>query len=93
MDYRHAYRLVPDDLKFLYLDAEHTYSNTREAFDLYVPSLADDGIVVLHDAWGDNGETTGTPWPGVTQFAEELITNGEWLNFANKRRCAAFKRA
>lgn len=91
-DYRHAYRLIPDDIRFLYLDAEHTYENTKEAFRLYTPCLADDGIVVIHDAWGEVGERAGTPWPGVTQFVLELIDDGEWDNFANKQRCAAFRR-
>lgn len=92
-DYRKAFRLIPDDLNFLYLDAEHTYEDTKEAFRLYSPNLADDsGIVVIHDAWGEGGKPQGNPWQGVTQFVEELIAMGEWENISNAQRCAAFRR-
>lgn len=96
LDYEHGADLVPNGIHLLYLDAEHSYDATAHVFALYSPKVAELGYVVLHDAWGDNGEGKDggrTPWPGVTQFALELIAGGEWVNVRNVNRCAVFRRA
>lgn len=95
-DYRIGHRYVPSSLQLLYLDAEHTYEGTAEAFGLFSPLVAADGCVVVHDAWSDDGggkDGGGTPWPGVTRFVREISTAGMWVNTENVDRCAVFRRA
>lgn len=79
-------------VKLLYLDAEHSYEATKLAFDLYEKFVDDKGYVIFHDAWGENGETDLTPWPGVTKFVNELCEDENWENIHNVRRCAVFIR-
>lgn len=97
MDYACAVPLIPTPIKLLYLDAEHTYEATREVFALFAPLVDDDGLVIIHDAWADDGggkEGGMTPWPGVTLFVRELIEDGSpfWENVENVARCAVFRR-
>lgn len=70
-DFRDAADLVEPGLRFLHLDADHSYAATKEAWDLYMPKLVPGGHVVIHDAWvyreGKN------PWPEVTFFVDNLI--------------------
>lgn len=91
-----ACNLIPSSLQLLYLDAEHSYEGTAEAFALFAPLVARTGTVVFHDAWGDDGggkDGGGTPWPGVTRFVRELAEAGDWVNVENAARCAVFRRA
>lgn len=95
-DYRVGHYYVPSSLQLLYIDAEHTYEGTAEAFVLYSPLVAPSGCVVFHDAWSDDGggkDGGGTPWPGVTRFVRELVDAGQWVNVDNADRCAVFRRA
>jgi hypothetical protein len=63
--YRGASAMVPDDLSLVFLDADHSYEATREAFLLYSPKVEQGGHVAFHDAKGDG-------WPGVEEFVGEL---------------------
>jgi hypothetical protein len=73
------------EIRFLHLDADHSYAATRRAFELYAPKLAVGCHVVLHDAVGDH-------WPGVARFAATLHKNDDWEHVADVNRSAAFRR-
>lgn len=83
---------VKDNLRFLHLDADHSYEATKLAFDLYAPKLVKGGHLALHDAWGEDGSKMDTAWPGSMQFAKDLIANPRWEHVGDARRLAAFKK-
>mgnify|MGYP000927415148 CR=1 FL=1 len=95
MDFRAACDRIPASLQLLFLDAEHSYEATAEAFALFSPLVARTGLVVFHDAWSDDGggmDGGMTPWPGVTRFVRNLDPE-QWVNIENVARCAVFARA
>lgn len=69
--YQDAVDEVPK-VDLLFLDADHSYEATKEAFELYAPKVKKGGHIIFHDAWGHAGEREDTPWPGVTKFCLEL---------------------
>lgn len=79
-------------IRFLHLDADHSYEATKLAFDLYTPKLVRGGHVALHDAWGEEGSKTETAWPGSMRFAKELMESPGWEHVGDARRLAAFKK-
>ncbi len=85
MRYEDAAKYVPSDLRFLFLDAEHSYRETRGAWDLYAPKVERGGIVALHDAAGGH-------WPEVERFANELRRNQDWYEIGTVNRTVAFQR-
>ena len=84
---------IPSGLRLLYLDAEHSYDGTRNAWSLYSPLVASDGVVLVHDAWGEKGERDKTPWPGVTEWVLEVLERGDWVEVESVRRIAVLRRA
>lgn len=70
-DFRDAADLVEPGLRFLHLDADHSYAATKQAWDLYIPKLESGCHVVIHDAWIYGTEYN--PWPEVTFFVDNLI--------------------
>lgn len=85
---------VPDGLRLLHLDADHSYAATRAAWELYAHKVEVSGHVVLHDAWSPSGgrRIEGAPWPGTCQFALEMEQHPEWELVESVERCAAFRR-
>lgn len=84
---------VPSGLRLLYLDAEHSYESTRAAWSLYTPLVAPDGVVMVHDAWGDDGYPQGNPWGGVTDWVREVLAAGDWVQVDTAQRIAVLRRA
>jgi predicted O-methyltransferase YrrM len=72
-------------LQLLFLDAEHTYDATKQAWNLYAPKVVRGGIVAVHDA-------AGGAWPEVEQFAAEVRGNQNWCQYRTVNRLAAFHR-
>ena len=92
-DFRDAADLVEPGLRFLHLDADHSYAATKEAWDLYMPKLEPGGHVVIHDAWVYG--TVHNPWPECTMFVEELMADQEGngiLHVYDVERSAAFRK-
>lgn len=58
-------------VNFLFLDAEHTYEATKEAFGLYSPKLNPRKFLVIHDALGGG-------WLDVEKFRKELERDPFW---------------
>lgn len=79
-----AAHIVPDGLRMLHLDADHSYDATRLAFDLYSPKVDVGGHVQFHDALGGG-------WPEVERFVNELDP-AVWLRVGEANLSAAFKR-
>lgn len=81
-------------LRFLHLDADHSFAATRQAWDLYAGKVAQGGHVVLHDAWSPSGgrKISGAPWPGVCRFALEMEQHDDWELVESVERSAAFRR-
>ncbi len=76
----------------IFVDADHSYEACRKDVEMFLPHLRENGYLILHDAFGENGEETETPWPGVTQVTRELREQSQ-LHFVEKcRRCAVFKK-
>jgi hypothetical protein len=83
--YRGAAPMVPDQLNFVFLDADHSYEATREAFLLYSPKVEHGGHVAFHDAKGDG-------WPGTEQFVAELRSNQAWRELPAVEHTIAFQK-
>ena len=79
--FRAAAPFVPDGLRLLFLDADHSYEQTKLAFDLYESKLAPFGHVVFHDARGDG-------WPGV----ERVVAEMPWAHAATVEQSIAFQK-
>ena len=92
-DFDRQVAAVPSGLRLLYLDAEHSYDGTRLAWALYSPLVALDGVVMVHDAWGDDGYPQGNPWHGVTQWVNEVLERGDWVQVDTAGRLAVLRRA
>ena len=83
---------VPEGLRFLHLDADHSYYGTRRAFELYAPKLEPGGFLVVHDAWWQTGAQQPSAWPDVTIFAHELLGDPEWDHVEDAERSAVFRK-
>lgn len=40
---------IPDDLDFVYIDGDHSYSSVKKDIGLYYPKVADGGVIGGHD--------------------------------------------
>lgn len=78
---------VPNGLRLLHLDGEHSYKATRRAFELYAPKVEHAGFVAFHDA-------NGGGWPEVEAFVGEVLDgqHGRWSHFATVERLVVAKR-
>jgi predicted O-methyltransferase YrrM len=66
-----------DAVDFLFIDGDHTYNGVKQDYETYVPLLADDGIVMLHDVcWHPEPERYGYD-NGVNQLFRELWDNDD----------------
>ena len=81
---------VPDGLRFLHLDADHSYHGTTRAFELFSPKVVQDGFLVVHDAWWQTGFQQPSAWPGVTLFTRDLLENPGWKHVEDCERSAVF---
>lgn len=81
----------PARIALLFIDADHSYEGVKADFDNFSPFVAPGGVVIFHDAYGENGEEQNTPWPGVTRFCKELEANPKWKLVEKVRRCAVFR--
>jgi len=81
----------PAKIALLFIDADHSYEGVKTDFDNFSPFVAPGGVIIFHDAYGENGETENTPWPGVTRFCKELEANPKWKLIEKCRRCAVFR--
>lgn len=59
------------DIRFLFIDADHSYEGVKKDFDLFAPFLVKGGILALHDI-----DEIGHP--GVVKFFNELTSTGEY---------------
>jgi hypothetical protein len=82
---RGAAAMVPDDLSLVFLDADHSYEETFQAFQLYAPKVEQGGHVAFHDAKGGG-------WPGVEEFVQELRSNQAWRELPAVEMTVAFQK-
>jgi predicted O-methyltransferase YrrM len=77
----------------IFVDADHSYESCKKDVENSLNHLTDGGYLIMHDAFGENGEEQGfTPWPGVTKVYKELL-NKSSVKFVEKvRRCAVFQK-
>ena len=68
-------------ISFLYLDADHGYDETREAFERYTPKLGRGDLVAFHD-YDEPG------WPEVTAFVGSL----KWRRVAKAGRVVILRK-
>jgi hypothetical protein len=97
MPFQEAVGLVKGPIDLLFLDAEHNYELTRNAFDLYSPLVPVGGHVVFHDARDEAFDTEGReivafPLPGVTAVVGEIGRDVDWLHTEDVQRCAVFRK-
>jgi hypothetical protein len=83
--FRGASAMVPEDLNLVFLDADHSYEGTFQAFQLYAPKVERGGHVALHDAKGGGH-------PGVEEFVAELRGNQAWQELPAVEHTIAFKK-
>lgn len=83
-DFKDAVDAVPDQLQLLHLDADHSYEQTKLAFDLYSPKVVQEGCVAFHDARGGG-------WPGVERFVDELDPT-IWRDLASAELTRVYQR-
>lgn len=62
-------------IKFLFIDADHSYDGVKKDFDLFEPFLVEGGYLALHDV-----DPQGHP--GVVQFYNEIMATGnyQWIS-------------
>ncbi len=90
--YQDVVNEVPGNLHLLYLDADHTYHDTKEVWELYTPKVEYGCYVALHDTW-PHPNSTEALCPGVTKFVIELIQGNEEFDLVmNVERIAVFKK-
>lgn len=87
----HSHQFVADNLRFLHLDADHSFESTALAFGLYAPKLVKGGHLAIHDVYYD-GFAARNPWPEVTAFAEALMKAKGWRYVDMAGRTAMFER-
>lgn len=63
-------------IKFLFIDADHSYEGVKQDYDLYEPFLCLNGILALHDI-----DEVGHP--GVYRFYNELMSTGNYTQLSN----------
>jgi predicted O-methyltransferase YrrM len=69
--------LDDDPVDFLFIDGDHTYAGIKQDYETYVPLLADDGIVMLHDVcWHPEPARYGYD-NGVNRLFRELWDNDD----------------
>lgn len=84
--------LIKIKTDLLFIDADHSYEGVSSDFTLYFPKVKSKGYIILHDSYGENGEEEHTPWPGVTKFTKELMSDSR-VKFVEKcRRCSVFQK-
>ena len=44
-----AYKFIPDNLDFIYIDSDHTYDTTKKEIEIYYPKTKDNGVFGGHD--------------------------------------------
>jgi len=76
----------------LFIDADHSYEGVKADFINFQNLVLKDGIIIFHDAYGENGEEHNTPWEGVTRFCKELMQNPAYRFVEKCRRCAVFQK-
>lgn len=77
----------------IFVDADHSYEQCKKDCDNALKYLRRGGYLIMHDAFGENGEEgPWTPWPGVTQVWRELCNNPELKYVEKCRRCAVFRK-
>lgn len=62
-----ANHFLPESISLLFVDADHEYTAILDQLDAWLPKLAKDSVVILHDV-GD--------WAGPTRAASDLLYNG-----------------
>lgn len=62
---------VPDGLRFLYLDADHSYEGTAAAWREYAPKVAVGGYIAIHDALELHPQEMD--WPDVNRFVRDIL--------------------
>lgn len=62
-----ANHFLPESISLLFVDADHDYEAILNQLDAWLPKLAKDSVVILHDV-GD--------WAGPTRAASDLLYNG-----------------
>jgi hypothetical protein len=82
---------VGEELGFVYLDADHDYSPTMEAFHLYGRKVVVGGHVAIHDAL--DYPTGNMGWPGVHQAMVTIIRgHDDWRLVQAADRTVVFQR-
>lgn len=87
-----VYRYVFDPISLLFIDADHSYEGVKNDFELYTKKVKQNGIIVIHDSWGEDGQEDNTPWEGVTRFTKELRNNPDYTEVSKVRRCSVFRK-
>lgn len=59
------------DIKFLFIDADHSYEGVSKDWDLFEPFVVSGGIIALHDV-----DEVGHP--GVFRFFHEVMATGKY---------------
>lgn len=60
---------LPTDVQLAFLDADHSYEATMQAFKLILPLVAAKATVALHDT---------VAFPGVCRVLGEILAGGGW---------------
>ena len=55
-------------IDFLFIDGDHTYEGVKKDFEMYTPSVKNDGVIAFHDIVPGSKENVG----GVPKFWQEI---------------------
>jgi len=76
-----AAEIIKDQVKFIFIDADHSYQGVSNDFNAYFPLVNIGGIICLHDC-GENDES----WPGPTRLYHELRENKNLQQITSKTK-------
>ncbi len=66
-----AYSIWREEIKFLFIDADHSYEGVKRDFNMFEPFVVKNGLIAMHDI-DPNGH------PGVFKFFNELMGSGRF---------------
>ncbi len=56
-------------IRLLFIDGDHSYEASKKDFEAWSPHVVPKGLIAFHDI---------PVWPGVTQYFDELMAQGEY---------------
>lgn len=74
-----AFQDVPDNIDFIFVDGDHSFTGVKRDLDLYATKLAPDGVMAFHDARVFPNGWAQADWGPVRLIKEVIIPSQKWI--------------